>query len=159
MAKSGRKGVVVEGMEREPRPPTHLGLFITGEVKKGKVSGFHNWIRFYLQEKEGLLDYYSHNYDGPVSTRAGGAEGVPGLPALPLPSKQSDLRLTTAQPKIWMSLSVREQISNLSPNSEASKPARDRRQRAPPPSVCSLSSGRSRPRLRAENKGVCPPPA
>uniref|UniRef100_A0A8C6I9F7 Uridylate-specific endoribonuclease n=1 Tax=Mus spicilegus TaxID=10103 RepID=A0A8C6I9F7_MUSSI len=37
----------------------------SGEVKKGKVTGFHNWIRFYLQEKEGLLDYYSHNYDGP----------------------------------------------------------------------------------------------
>uniref|UniRef100_A0A8C5VK52 Uridylate-specific endoribonuclease n=1 Tax=Microcebus murinus TaxID=30608 RepID=A0A8C5VK52_MICMU len=37
----------------------------SGEVKKGKVSGFHNWIRFYLQEKEGLVDYYSYNYDGP----------------------------------------------------------------------------------------------
>uniref|UniRef100_A0A8C5L3T3 Uridylate-specific endoribonuclease n=1 Tax=Jaculus jaculus TaxID=51337 RepID=A0A8C5L3T3_JACJA len=37
----------------------------SGEVKKGKVAGFHNWIRFYLQEKEGLVDYYSHNYDGP----------------------------------------------------------------------------------------------
>jgi hypothetical protein len=42
-------------------------LFIVGEVKKDKVTGFHNWIRFYLQEKEGLVDYYSHNYDGPVS--------------------------------------------------------------------------------------------
>ncbi|KAM6214678.1 uridylate-specific endoribonuclease isoform 1-T1 [Rhynchocyon petersi] len=37
----------------------------SGEVKKGKVTGFHNWIRFYLQEKEGLVDYYSYNYDGP----------------------------------------------------------------------------------------------
>ncbi|XP_027700049.1 poly(U)-specific endoribonuclease [Vombatus ursinus] len=37
----------------------------SGEVKKGKVAGFHNWIRFYLQEKKGLVDYYSHNYDGP----------------------------------------------------------------------------------------------
>ncbi|XP_063292946.1 uridylate-specific endoribonuclease [Pelobates fuscus] len=36
-----------------------------GEVKKNKVSGFHSWIRFYLLEKEGLMDYYSHNYDGP----------------------------------------------------------------------------------------------
>ncbi|KAG6922556.1 endonuclease, polyU-specific [Chelydra serpentina] len=36
-----------------------------GEVKKGKVSGFHNWIRFYLLEKQGLVDYHSHNYDGP----------------------------------------------------------------------------------------------
>ncbi|XP_074836503.1 uridylate-specific endoribonuclease [Carettochelys insculpta] len=37
----------------------------SGEVKKGKVSGFHNWIRFYLLEKQGLVDYYSHNYNGP----------------------------------------------------------------------------------------------
>uniref|UniRef100_A0A452H3U5 Uridylate-specific endoribonuclease n=1 Tax=Gopherus agassizii TaxID=38772 RepID=A0A452H3U5_9SAUR len=37
----------------------------SGEVKKGKVSGFHNWIRFYLLEKKGLVDYHSHNYDGP----------------------------------------------------------------------------------------------
>ncbi|XP_037703398.1 poly(U)-specific endoribonuclease [Choloepus didactylus] len=37
----------------------------SGEIKKGKVTGFHNWIRFYLQEKEGLVDYYSHIYDGP----------------------------------------------------------------------------------------------
>ncbi|XP_056418736.1 uridylate-specific endoribonuclease isoform X2 [Hyla sarda] len=36
-----------------------------GEVKKGIVSGFHSWIRFYLLEKKELLDYYSHNYDGP----------------------------------------------------------------------------------------------
>ncbi|XP_015093539.2 uridylate-specific endoribonuclease [Vicugna pacos] len=37
----------------------------SGEVKKGKVTGFHNWIRFYTQEKAGLVDYYSHVYDGP----------------------------------------------------------------------------------------------
>ena len=47
---------------------THLDLFITGEVKKGKVTGFHNWIQFYMQEKEGLVDYYSHICDGRVST-------------------------------------------------------------------------------------------
>lgn len=83
---------------REPRPPTHLGLFITGEVKKGKVTGFHNWIRFYLQEKEGLLDYYSHNYDGPVSPWAGGAWVVLGFPALPcLPSSQTCFSLWPSQ--------------------------------------------------------------
>jgi poly(U)-specific endoribonuclease len=28
-----------------------------GEVKDGDVSGFHNWIQFYLEEKKGALDY------------------------------------------------------------------------------------------------------
>lgn len=28
-----------------------------GEVKDGEISGFHNWIQFYLQEKKGAVDY------------------------------------------------------------------------------------------------------
>ncbi|XP_059813313.1 uridylate-specific endoribonuclease A [Hypanus sabinus] len=37
----------------------------SGEVKRGKVSGFHNWVRFYFAEKNKELNYYSYNYDGP----------------------------------------------------------------------------------------------
>ncbi|XP_068576653.1 uridylate-specific endoribonuclease A [Cebidichthys violaceus] len=36
-----------------------------GEVKGGKVSGFHNWIQLYLLEKRGKLNYYSHSFNGP----------------------------------------------------------------------------------------------
>ncbi|XP_031422974.1 poly(U)-specific endoribonuclease-like [Clupea harengus] len=36
-----------------------------GEIKSGKISGFHNWLQFYLLEKQGLLNYYSHSFDGP----------------------------------------------------------------------------------------------
>jgi poly(U)-specific endoribonuclease len=28
-----------------------------GEIKDGKVTGFHNWIYFYLEEKRGTVDY------------------------------------------------------------------------------------------------------
>lgn len=38
-----------------------------GEIKRGKVSGFHNWIQFYLLEKRGKMNYYSHSFNGPVS--------------------------------------------------------------------------------------------
>lgn len=31
------------------------------------MSGFHNWIQFYLLEKNGKMNYYSHSFDGPVS--------------------------------------------------------------------------------------------
>ncbi|KAK9529128.1 hypothetical protein VZT92_013242 [Zoarces viviparus] len=36
-----------------------------GEIKGGKVSGFHNWIQFYLLEKRGKMNYYSHSLNGP----------------------------------------------------------------------------------------------
>ncbi|XP_035518214.1 poly(U)-specific endoribonuclease-A [Morone saxatilis] len=39
-----------------------------GEIKGGKVSGFHNWIQFYLLEKRGQLNYYSHSFNGPWTT-------------------------------------------------------------------------------------------
>ncbi|XP_074534919.1 uridylate-specific endoribonuclease A [Halichoeres trimaculatus] len=39
-----------------------------GEVKGGKVSGFHNWLQFYLLEKSGKLNYYSHSFNGPWTT-------------------------------------------------------------------------------------------
>lgn len=41
-------------------------LNFVGEIKGGKVSGFHNWIQFYLLEKRGQLNYYSHSFNGPV---------------------------------------------------------------------------------------------
>ena len=28
-----------------------------GEIRDGKISGFHNWIRFYLEEQKGTIDY------------------------------------------------------------------------------------------------------
>jgi len=31
-----------------------------GEIKSSDVSGFHNWIQFYLQEKSGSLNYYGY---------------------------------------------------------------------------------------------------
>uniref|UniRef100_A0A8C8HW39 Uridylate-specific endoribonuclease n=1 Tax=Oncorhynchus tshawytscha TaxID=74940 RepID=A0A8C8HW39_ONCTS len=36
-----------------------------GEIKCGKISGFHNWLQFYWLEKQGLIDYYSHSFDRP----------------------------------------------------------------------------------------------
>ncbi|XP_073526211.1 uridylate-specific endoribonuclease D-like [Phyllobates terribilis] len=38
-----------------------------GEIHGGKVSGFHSWIQFYLQEKSGDLNYLSYSADGPWS--------------------------------------------------------------------------------------------
>lgn len=32
-------------------------IVFVGEVKNGQISGFHNWIQFYLEEKAGNVDY------------------------------------------------------------------------------------------------------
>ena len=31
-----------------------------GEIKKGKVSGFHDWIYFYQQEKKNAINYLGY---------------------------------------------------------------------------------------------------
>ena len=32
----------------------------TGEIKNDEVSGFHNWIQLYIEEKKGNVDYYGY---------------------------------------------------------------------------------------------------
>ena len=32
-----------------------------GEVKRGEVKGFHNWLFFLQEERQGKLDYYGFN--------------------------------------------------------------------------------------------------
>ncbi|KAG8452559.1 hypothetical protein GDO86_004373 [Hymenochirus boettgeri] len=36
-----------------------------GEIHKGKISGFHNWVQLYLMEKSGQVNYLSYSADGP----------------------------------------------------------------------------------------------
>ncbi|NP_001104223.1 poly(U)-specific endoribonuclease-D precursor [Xenopus laevis] len=35
-----------------------------GEIHKGKISGLHNWVRLYLLEKSGQVNYLSYSSDG-----------------------------------------------------------------------------------------------
>jgi poly(U)-specific endoribonuclease len=44
-----------------------------GEIRDGVISGFHNWIRFYLEEKKGTLDY--RGYIKPKSETEAHADG------------------------------------------------------------------------------------
>eukprot|EP00550_Attheya_septentrionalis_P005727 CAMPEP_0198280736 /NCGR_PEP_ID=MMETSP1449-20131203/746_1 /TAXON_ID=420275 /ORGANISM="Attheya septentrionalis, Strain CCMP2084" /LENGTH=478 /DNA_ID=CAMNT_0043976175 /DNA_START=98 /DNA_END=1534 /DNA_ORIENTATION=- len=46
------------GRSRGGRPDSSgFEHVFVGEVKNGEVSGFHNWIQFYLEEKKGTVDY------------------------------------------------------------------------------------------------------
>ncbi|XP_040281878.1 poly(U)-specific endoribonuclease-D-like [Bufo bufo] len=37
----------------------------SGEIHKGKISGFHSWVNLYLMEKAGQINYLSYSSDGP----------------------------------------------------------------------------------------------
>nr|XP_033792396.1 poly(U)-specific endoribonuclease-D-like [Geotrypetes seraphini]XP_033792397.1 poly(U)-specific endoribonuclease-D-like [Geotrypetes seraphini]XP_033792398.1 poly(U)-specific endoribonuclease-D-like [Geotrypetes seraphini] len=39
-----------------------------GEIKGGKISGFHNWVHLYMLEKQGQVNYLSYSFDGPWSS-------------------------------------------------------------------------------------------
>ena len=45
---------------QRPKTEAVLRAVFVGEVDKGKVSGFHNWIAFQAQEAAGALNYLGH---------------------------------------------------------------------------------------------------
>ncbi|XP_013912028.1 PREDICTED: poly(U)-specific endoribonuclease [Thamnophis sirtalis] len=57
-------GLYSRGKDEEGDSSGFEHVFL-GEIKNEKVSGFHNWIRFYLLEKQGIVNYFSYSYDGP----------------------------------------------------------------------------------------------
>ena len=56
-----------------------------GEVKNGSVSGFHNWINFYLEEKRGNVDF--RGYIKPKCRESSTAETNDDDPVLTLQFK------------------------------------------------------------------------
>ena len=53
-----------------------------GETREHDVTGFHNWIQFYLQEKARQLDYRGYFRRGTVMQHSNRNRGV--YPCLPL---------------------------------------------------------------------------
>eukprot|EP00937_MAST-01D_sp_MAST-1D-sp2_P003546 g3546.t1 len=45
-----------------------------GEVRNGEVTGFHNWLQFYLEERKGAVDYKGYIQPRRRRGRAGGPE-------------------------------------------------------------------------------------
>uniref|UniRef100_A0A8C5LLG8 Protein endoU n=1 Tax=Leptobrachium leishanense TaxID=445787 RepID=A0A8C5LLG8_9ANUR len=53
---------------RGPLDSSGFEHIFLGEIHSDKVSGFHNWVQTYLQEKSGDLNYLSYSADGPWNT-------------------------------------------------------------------------------------------
>ena len=74
-SRSGRRNMDSSGFEH---------VFV-GEVKNGSVSGFHNWINFYLEEKRGNVDF--RGYIKPKCRESSTAETNDDDPVLTLQFK------------------------------------------------------------------------